>query len=61
MASIISTIGTLIGNGSSGVISWAGQYLSLITENTALMLFCICIPLVGLGIGVIRRLTRIRA
>lgn len=58
---IISTITTLIGSASSGVIKWTGQYLSLVSGNTVLLLFCIALPLVGLGIGVIRRLVRIRA
>lgn len=44
-----------------GVITWAQSYLSLISENTTLILICIAIPLVGLGIGIIRRLVKVRA
>lgn len=44
-----------------GAISWARQYVHLLTDNTTLILFCIAIPLVGLGIGIIRRLVRVRA
>lgn len=57
MASIISAITSLV----TGAISWTTSYLTLITGNDVLVLFCIALPLVGLGIGVIRRLVRIRA
>ena len=40
---------------------WIPSFLSLITGNDMLVLFCIALPLVGLGIGLIRRLVRIRA
>lgn len=57
MATIISSITSLV----TGAISWTTSYLTLITGNDVLVLFCIALPLVGLGIGVIRRLVRIRA
>lgn len=57
MASIISAVTSFV----TGAISWTTSYLTLITGNDALLLFCIVLPLVGLGIGVIRRLVRIRA
>lgn len=57
MATIISAITQLV----TGAISWTTSYLTLITGNDVLVLFCIALPLVGLGIGVIRRLVRIRA
>lgn len=57
MASIISAITSLV----TGAISWTTSYLTLITGNDVLILFCIALPLVGLGLGVIRRLVRIRA
>lgn len=57
MANIITAIGQLV----SGAIDWTGDYLTMITGNDVLVLFCIALPLVGLGIGIIRRLVRIRA
>lgn len=57
MATIISNVTSLV----TGAISWTTSYLTLITGNDVLVLFCIALPLVGLGIGVIRRLVRIRA
>lgn len=57
MASVIAAVTQLV----TGAISWTTSYLTLITGNDVLILFCIALPLVGLGIGVIRRLVRIRA
>lgn len=57
MATIISSITSFV----TGAISWTTSYLTLITGNDVLLLFCIVLPLVGLGIGIIKRLVRIRA
>lgn len=57
MADILSSVSTLVTN----AITWTTSYLTMITGNDVLVLFCIALPLVGLGIGVIRRLVRIRA
>lgn len=57
MASILTTVGTLVTN----AITWTTAYLTMITDSDVLILFCIALPLVGLGIGIIRRLVRIRA
>ena len=66
MASILQTITQLISgvsgtDGASGAVSWVGSWLSVIGENQTLILFCIALPLVGLGVGLIKRLVRIRA
>lgn len=57
MTEILASVSTLVTN----AISWTTSYLTMITGNDVLVLFCIALPLVGLGIGVIRRLVRIRA
>lgn len=44
-----------------GLIKWIRWFFDLIVENPVLILFCIALPLVGLGIGLIRRLVSIRA
>ncbi len=59
MESIFSVIDALINRRT--VITWINQYFDLITGNDVLILFCIALPLIGLGIGLIRRLVRIRA
>ena len=59
-ASALSTIITNIGSVVTGAIGWMGDYLGLITQsgNEILFVFTV-IPLVGLGIGLIRRMINI--
>lgn len=57
MASIITALTSWV----TGAINWTTSYLTLITGNDVLLLFCIVLPLTGLGIGIIKRLVRIRA
>lgn len=57
------SIDTILGAVSSLVtkaVDWAGDFLSMIAGNNVLLIFCVAVPLVGLGIGIIRRLTGIR-
>ena len=56
IATILESVTTLV----SSAVTWAGSFLSMITSNNVLLIFCVAVPLVGLGIGVIRRLTGIR-
>lgn len=58
MRTFIDAVGDLL---HSCVTDWIPSFLSLITGNDVLILFCVALPLVGLGIGLIRRLVRIRA
>ena len=55
--SALSTILTNIGSVITSAISWMGDYLSLITTsgNEILFVFTV-IPLVGLGIGLVKRM-----
>lgn len=57
MAEILAAVTSLV----TSAIAWTTSYLTMITGNDVLVLFCIALPLVGLGIGVIRRLVHIRA
>ena len=56
LATIISNIGSVV----TGAIGWMGDYLSLITTsgNEILFVFTV-IPLVGLGIGLVKRMINI--
>ena len=48
MSNILQVITQLItgaGEGSSGVVDWAGEWLTLIGSNSTLILFCIALPL----------------
>lgn len=54
MAALITNIGTLV----TGAISWMGSFVSAITAsgNEVLLLGVVCVPLVGLGAGLLKRL-----
>lgn len=56
----VSALSTLLANITSVVeeaIDWMGSYLSLITTSGNEILFVfVAIPLVGLGIGLVRRM-----
>lgn len=58
MATVISAIGDFI----DGAVSWMGTILRTITAtgNEVLLIFCVCVPLVGLGIGMLSRLIHVR-
>lgn len=53
LALVVQNIGILV----SGVVSWIGAYMGAITHagNELLMVF-FALPLVGLGIGALKRL-----
>lgn len=57
MSAILTAISDLV----TAAVGWAGTYVNMITTNDVLVLFCVAVPLVGLGIGIIKRLVRIRA
>ena len=65
MSNILEMISSFV----STILSCCGQWLGLITRssgeganagNVVLGLFVICLPLVGLGIGLLRRLIKTR-
>lgn len=59
MAAIITAIGTFV----TGAISWMTSYVTAITAsgNEILLLAVVCVPLVGLGAGLLKRLVSIKA
>lgn len=54
----IATVLTGVGNIVTSGIEWIGDYASAIVGNPLLLLFA-SLPLVGLGIGLIKRLIRV--
>lgn len=58
--SALSAILTNIGSVVTSAIAWMGDYLSLITAegNEILFIFCV-VPLVGLGVCLVRRMMNI--
>ncbi len=57
VAAIIEVVSTLV----TGAISWMTDFLGAITGSPVLTLFCIAVPLVGLGVGLLKRLLGARA
>lgn len=51
MGDLITTIGLVV----TGAFVWAGEAVEFITENPLILLMFV-IPLVGLGIGFVKRL-----
>ena len=57
------TISTLLGHVGTvftQCVTWVGSVATAITGNVVLELFCIAIPLVGLGVVMFKRLLRTR-
>lgn len=57
MAALITAVTTLV----TGAVSWMGSYVSAITAegNELLLLMVVAVPLVGLGVGLLKRLLRV--
>lgn len=54
MATILSNIGSVV----TSAVSWMSGFVSAIADRPLLLLFMI-IPLVGLGVGLLRRLINV--
>lgn len=54
---LINGVGSLV----TGAIDWLGDYVGTITAsgNEVLLLFVVAVPLVGLGVGLLKRLFRV--
>lgn len=59
MASLVAAVTTLV----TAAVDWIGQYVGVITAqgNEILLLCCVAVPLVGLGVGLVKRLITIKA
>lgn len=57
IATLLSGVGDLV----TGAVGWVGDYVSTITAsgNEVLLLMVVAVPLVGLGVGLLRRLFRV--
>lgn len=54
MANIVNDIGTIVG----GAVDWMGDYLTVLYSNP-IMMFWVILGVVGLGVGLIRRMIRL--
>ena len=54
LAAIINNIGSLV----TASVTWVGSFVGAITDNPLILMFVI-VGFVGLGVGLIKRLTRL--
>lgn len=54
----IASLMTSVGDIFSAALGWVGTVATTITSNPILLLFCV-LPLVGLGVGLFRRLINV--
>lgn len=52
MANFLTEIGTFF----TQVITWLGDVLDVVTQNPALLVLCIAMPVCGFAVGLLRRL-----
>lgn len=56
MDTILGAVGNVVTSG----ISWAGQFISMITaQGNEILLLFVLLPLVGLGIGLTKRMLHV--
>lgn len=55
MESILASVSQVF----TAAIGWMGEVLTTVTSSPALLLMVICVPLVGLGVGLLGRLIRL--
>lgn len=56
VAAILEIVSTLV----TSAIAWMADFLSAITASPVLTIFVIAVPLVGLGVGILKRLIGVR-
>ena len=59
----VSAIGTLlssVGSVFTSVLGWVGDVAGAIVNQPVLLLFCVAVPLCGLGVGMFSRLLHSR-
>lgn len=56
MSALLTSIGSVV----TAAVTWMGDFATAITSNDLLVLGVVAIPCVGLGVGLIRRLLKLR-
>jgi hypothetical protein len=56
METILTDVGTVF----TSAVGWVGEVATTIAGEPVLMLFCVAVPLVGLGVGLFKRLLSAR-
>ncbi len=57
----MATVFTAVTEAMGQVINWTGSWLGAIVGNPVLLFFCIALPLLTIGITIIKRLMSVRA
>lgn len=57
----MATVFTAITEAITQVVTWVGTWLGAIVGNPILLFFCIALPLLTIGITIIKRLLSVRA
>lgn len=57
----MATVFTAVTDAITQVITWMGSWLGAIVGNPILLFFCIALPLLTIGITIIKRLLSVRA
>ena len=57
LAAIINAISDFV----TAAITWLGSFITPIVSNDILLLCCVVVPLVGLGVGLLKRLITVKA
>lgn len=55
LTEIISSVTSVV----TAAVGWMGQVFEEITAQPVLLLFCVAVPLVGLGVGLAKRMISI--
>lgn len=56
----MATLITAAGDVFTAAIGWVGDVASAITGQPMLLLFCVAVPLCGIGVGMFKRLLHSR-
>lgn len=57
----MTAVFTAVTDAITQVITWMGSWLTAITGNPILLFFCLALPLLTIGITIIKRLLSVRA
>lgn len=60
-ADIMSDVFSAVTSAISQVITWMGTWLTAITSNPILLFFCIALPLLTIGLTILKRMLSVRA
>lgn len=57
----MTAVWTAITDAMTQVITWVGTWIGAIVDNPVLLFFCIALPLLTIGLTIVKRLLDVRA